>query len=99
MNQLTEKQIEIMSHTLGISFKEILSRKAKTKRIFPKEFYRNRFIVTKRYRHHKQDILDSLELIECMDNHHTPFPNQICYFVTLKGINSLKEHFNKLKNE
>lgn len=99
MNELTEKQIEIMSHALGISLKDVLSRKAKTKRVFPDDFYRNRFVVTKGYKHHDQDILDELELMECMDNHPTPFHTQICYFVTLKGINLLKEHFNKLKNE
>lgn len=99
MTKLTDKQIEIMSHALGISFKEILTRKAKTKRVLPKEFYRNRFITSIGYRHSDQDTLEELERIECMDRFEMADKVNVYWVVEKKGIDLLKEHFNNLKNE
>ena len=99
MIKLTDKQIEIMSHSLGISFKEILTRRAKTKRIFPKDFYRNRFITSVGYRHSDQDTLEELEQISLMRKFDCSDKVNVCWIVEEEGINLLKEHFNNLKNE
>ena len=99
MAEFTENQIEIISHSLGVEIKSILKNKAKTKRVLPADFYRNRFVTTVGSKHSDEDTLLELESLGLMKRGKINRGEMWCWYLTQEGIEEFRNHFNKLVAE
>jgi hypothetical protein len=94
MNNLTEKQLDVLGHTLGINvYHAKLSKKKRDKKL-PKEFYRNYFCASEG--HSDYNILCELENMKLMERWYKD--NYIFFHVLEEGIPIFRENFNKIIN-
>lgn len=93
--KLNEKEMDIISHSLG--FRLDIAKKSKLKRDkkLPKEFYRNYYCAGTE-RHDNFPTLKNLEDSGLMERW-TQY-NQIYFQVTDEGIQVFKENFSRLIN-
>src|SRR5690348_13015 len=92
--ELSNDELDVVAHTLGINFYNAkLSKKKKDKKL-PKEFYRNYYCAS--VNHHKFPVLSDLQLTGVMKSW-TQFDN-LYFCVTEEGIELFKKEFKRQIN-
>ena len=91
--KLTEKQLQIVGHSLGINVYHSKQSKFKKDKKLPKIFYRNRFCAGST--HSDYPILLGLETLNLMQKGHEINTHEYLWFVTKLGIEKFRIDFNE----
>lgn len=92
MSKLTDKELEIIGHTLGLNIYHVRLSKKKKDKVLPSSYYRNNFCAGTE-QHSDYEVLKSLEVRGFMQRWINI--EQLYFFVSAPGIAAFESQFKK----